>query len=139
MEQSDRKLKRGICNNTNYFISPRQLPRVNRHTSVSSSQVLASEPWNLITSLMTAEINSSLIVEEREKRNLRIVENGEGCCHVFARVTLNSTQKLTASTHESIPRRKYSTVTHCCLTKLQHFDITITTFTSIVNDSHYVL
>lgn len=94
MEQSDRKLKRGICSNTNYFISPRQLPRVNRHTSaVSSSQVLASEPWNLITSLMTVEINSSLIVEEREKRNLKIVEMERGCCHVFARMTLNSSQK----------------------------------------------
>lgn len=33
----------------------------------------------------------------------------KGCCHVFARVTLNSTQNLIASTWESIPRRKYST------------------------------
>lgn len=32
----------------------------------------------MITSLMTAEINSSLIMKEREKRNLKIVENGEG-------------------------------------------------------------
>lgn len=30
MEQSDRKLKKGMCNNMNYFICPRQIPRVNQ-------------------------------------------------------------------------------------------------------------
>lgn len=29
-----------------------------------------------------------------------------GCCHVFARVTLNSTQKLIASTFESLPQKE---------------------------------